>query len=97
MTQIPYFTKFLRRNSSQMTMCLKQSHPWAHFWLPNSDEGRIIFHRGLLASDATVDVLINPQSGWWNMSLIDQCFYLPDAYLIKSLPLCTTPQPDSLI
>ena len=31
------------------------------------------------------------------MSLIDQCFYLLDAYLIKSLPLCTTPQPDSLI
>lgn len=40
-------------------------------WVPNSNEGRILFHRGLLASDATVDVLLNPQSGWWNLSLID--------------------------
>ena len=60
MTQIPYFKKFLRRNTSQMALCLKQSHPWAHFWLPIPNEGRIIFHRGLLASDATIDVLINP-------------------------------------
>ena len=65
-------------------------------WLPNLNDGRIIFHWALLASNATIDVLINPQSSWWNMSLIDQCYPF-DAHLIKSLPLCTTPQPNSLI
>ena len=66
-------------------------------WLPNSNEGRILFHRGVLASDAIADVLIDPNSGWWNLSLIDQCFYPPDAQIIKSLPLCITPQPNSLV
>ena len=28
-------------------------------WVPNSNEGRILFHKGLLASDATIDVLLN--------------------------------------
>ena len=35
--------------------------------------------------------------GWWNISLIDLCFYPPKAKLIKPLPLCSTPQPDTLI
>ena len=42
-------------------------------------------------------VLINPVSGWWNVHFIDRHFYPPDAKLIKSLPLCSTPQPDILI
>uniref|UniRef100_A0A7N2MJM2 Uncharacterized protein n=1 Tax=Quercus lobata TaxID=97700 RepID=A0A7N2MJM2_QUELO len=42
-------------------------------------------------------VLINPVSGWWNIHFIDRHFYPPDAKLIKSLPLCSTPQPDILI
>ena len=46
-------------------------------WLPNSNDGRILFHRGVLAPDATVDTLIDPHSGWWNVNLIDQCFFPP--------------------
>ena len=42
-------------------------------------------------------VLINPVSGWWNVHFIDSHFYPPDAKLIKSLPSCSTPQPDILI
>ena len=66
-------------------------------WLPNSNDGRILFHRGVLAPDATVDTLIDPHSGWWNVNLIDQCFFPPDAKTIKSLPLCFIPQSDSLV
>ena len=44
-----------------------------------------------------MDCLINPHSGWWNTHLIDLCFYPPKAKLIKSLPLCSTFQPDTLI
>ena len=40
-------------------------------WLPNSNAGRIIFHKGILAQTATVDGLIDPNSGWWNLGLID--------------------------
>ena len=40
-------------------------------WLPNFNEGRILFHRGVLAPNATVDTFIDPNSGWWNLGLID--------------------------
>ncbi|XP_030963604.1 uncharacterized protein LOC115984727 [Quercus lobata] len=66
-------------------------------WLPNLNDGRILFHRDVLAPDATVDMLIDPHSGWWNLNLIDQCFFPPDAKIIKSLPLCIVPQIDSLV
>nr|POE94871.1 putative ribonuclease h protein [Quercus suber] len=33
----------------------------------------------------------------WDTNLIDLCFYPPDALLIKSLPLCSSPQPDTLV
>ena len=40
--------------------------------------------------------MIDPDTGWWNINLIDWCFHPPDARLIKSLPLSFTPQPDTL-
>ena len=66
-------------------------------WLPNSNDGRILFHRDVLAPDATVDMLLDPHSGQWNLNLIDQCFFPTDAKIIKSLPLCFVPQIDSLV
>ncbi|KAL0017269.1 hypothetical protein SO802_004338 [Lithocarpus litseifolius] len=65
-------------------------------WL-NSPEGKVLSPQNLLAPDSTVDTLIDAQTGWWNTHLIDLCFYSPEAALIKSLPLCTVPQPDILI
>lgn len=60
--------------------------------IPNG--GKILSPPGVLAPEATVDTLINPQTGWWNVQLIDLCFYPPEARHIKSLPLCSTPQVD---
>ena len=65
-------------------------------WLP-SPEGRINSPVSHLALDSTVDSLINSATGWWNINLIDLCFYPFEAKLIKSLPLCSTPQPDTLV
>ncbi|KAK9988503.1 hypothetical protein SO802_028742 [Lithocarpus litseifolius] len=66
-------------------------------WLPNSQEGKVISPQNFLAPDSTVDTLIDAHTGWWNSHLIDLCFYPPEAALIKSLPLCSVPQPDILI
>ncbi|KAK9998223.1 hypothetical protein SO802_017826 [Lithocarpus litseifolius] len=65
-------------------------------WL-NSPEGKVVSPQNLLALDSMVDTLIDAQTGWWNTQLIDLCFYSPEVALIKSLPLCTVPQPDILI
>ena len=66
-------------------------------WLPNSNAGKILFHKNVLAPSTTADGLIDPNSGWWNLGLIDQCFYPLDAKKIISLPLCITPQTDSFV
>ena len=58
-------------------------------WLP-SPEGRINSSVSHLALDSTVDSLINSAMGWWNINLIDLCFYPSEAKLFKSLPLCST-------
>ncbi|XP_075665091.1 uncharacterized protein LOC142634702 [Castanea sativa] len=60
-------------------------------WLP-TNSGKISSHQSDLGPDATVAMLINPASGWWNTHLIDRHFYPPNAKLIKSLPLCSIPQ-----
>ena len=65
-------------------------------WLP-SPEGRISSPVSHLAPKSTVDSLINSVTGWWNTNLIDLCFYAPESYLIKSLPLSSIPQPDSVV
>ena len=65
-------------------------------WLP-TDVGRITTPQADLSLEATVAMLINLVSGWWNVQLIDRHFYSPDAKLIKSLPLCLTPQPDIML
>ena len=65
-------------------------------WLP-CPEGRISSPASHLAPESTVDALISPTTGWWNTNLIDLCFYPPEAYLIKSLPLSLLPQPDSVV
>nr|POF16666.1 hypothetical protein CFP56_67884 [Quercus suber] len=59
--------------------------------------GKIVTPPSLLSREATMDCLIDPHSGWWNTHLIDLCFYPPEAKLIKSLPLCSTLQLDTLI
>ena len=66
-------------------------------WLPNSNAGRIIFHKGILAQTAKTNGLIDSNSGWWNLGLIDQCFYPPDAQCIIAQTFCTTPQADTFV
>ena len=66
-------------------------------WLLNSEEGRVVSPPTILSTEAIVNTIIDPHSGWWNTHLIDLCFYPPEAKLIKALPLCSTIQPDTLI
>nr|POE75942.1 hypothetical protein CFP56_23406 [Quercus suber] len=65
-------------------------------WLP-SPEGKISSSVLHLSPESTVDSLIDPATGWWNINLIDWCFHPPDARLIKSLPLSSIPQLDTLV
>ncbi|KAK9991244.1 hypothetical protein SO802_026229 [Lithocarpus litseifolius] len=66
-------------------------------WLLGTAEGKVSFPPSFLSSEATVDALIDPHTRWWNVQLIDLCFYALEAQKIKSIPLCSVPQPDILI
>lgn len=66
-------------------------------WLLGTAGGKVSSPPSFLSSEATVDALIDPHMGWWNVHLIDLCFYPPEAQQIKSIPLCSVPQPDILI
>lgn len=67
-------------------------------WLLKEGGGRVISPPPtFLSTEATIDAIINSHSTWWNSHLIDLCFNLPEPQQIKSIPLCTTPQPGILI
>ena len=51
----------------------------------------------MLFVDAKVENLIDDDSGWWNVYLLERCFLPFEAHKIKSIPLCLTPQEETLI
>lgn len=55
-------------------------------WIPN-ENGRITSPWNYLASEASVDLLISQDIGWWNTHLIDLCFYPLEAKQLN-LSLC---------
>ena len=51
----------------------------------------------LLSADAKVADLIDADSGWWNVYLLDRVFLPFEAQKIKFIPLCLAPREDTLI
>lgn len=66
-------------------------------WLLGMVEGKVSSPPSFLSSEVNVDALIDPHTRWWNVQLIDLCFYPLEAQKIKSIPLCSVPQRDILI
>ena len=75
----------------------KSTRIYGDSWLLGMIGGKVSSPPSFLSSEATVDALIDPHTGWWNVHLIDLCFYPAEAQQIKSIPLCSIPQPDILI
>ena len=66
-------------------------------WLPRSGAGRVLSIVSALSKNATVNQLIDSESGWWNSALIDEIFLPYEAHKIKSIPFCSSPREDVLI
>jgi hypothetical protein len=47
--------------------------------------------------DATVSMLIDKDTGWWDHNVIDECFNEEEARAIKAIPLSCTNQEDRMI
>ena len=65
-------------------------------WLPREGSGRTVSPPKFMYSESKVSQLINPDTNWWNTSLIDKNFYPFEAQKIKSLPLPSFSQVDFL-
>ena len=66
-------------------------------WLPGDGSGKVISPPSLLSADARVADIIDADSGWWNLYLLERAFLPFEAQKIKSIPLCLIPQEDTLI
>ena len=60
-------------------------------WLPSEEHGMVVSLPNLLPIDATVDILVDEETMWWNVNIIDQLFLPFEALRIKDIPLCMTP------
>ena len=66
-------------------------------WLPSDGSGKVISPPSLLSTDARVANIIDVDSGWWNVYLLERAFLSFEVQKIKSIPLCLIPQEDTLI
>ena len=53
-------------------------------WLLGMAKGKVSSPPSFLSLEAIVDALIDPHMRWWNVQLIDLCFYPPEAQKIKN-------------
>ena len=60
-------------------------------WLPSEEHGMVVSLPNLLPIDATVGILVDEETMWWNVNIIDQLFLPFEALRIKDIPLCMTP------
>jgi hypothetical protein len=70
---------------------------WKDRWIPNPSIYKIISPPILLDSEATVSSLVDAQSKWWNISLLNSLFTEDEVQKIKEIPLSCTNQEDTLI
>ena len=66
-------------------------------WLPGDGSGKVISPPSLLSADARVADIIDANSDWWNVYLLERVFLPFEAQKIKSIPLCLIPQEGTLI
>lgn len=53
---------------------IRYQHVFHDKWLPGDGSGKVISHCNILPNNALVANLIDVDSDWWNMRLLDQCF-----------------------
>ena len=70
---------------------------WGDNWLPSKPSARIVTPVFYGQENSNVEVLINPRPRCWRSNIIDHVFNVQEAEMIKSIPLGSTTQPDTLI
>ena len=75
----------------------KQIKIWGDNWLPTKYQPKVVSQMIFGQQNSSVEALINQQTRSWESEVIDHCFNVAEAAMIKSIPLSSSPQPDKLI
>jgi hypothetical protein len=67
---------------------------WKDKWLPSPSTFRVLSPLISLGPNETVSKLIDVQSKWWNIPLLESLFTKEEANLIQSIPISSTDQED---
>ena len=70
---------------------------WGDNWLPTRNQPKITSSVLYGQESSSVAVLINQSTKRWREEVIDHCFGVAEAAAIKSIPLSSSPQCDTLI
>lgn len=69
-------------------------HIWEDRWLPSATTHVVQTPTRILHSQARVCELIDSDTNWWNIPLVDEVFNEEEARLICSMPICPRTQGD---
>lgn len=70
---------------------------WLYSWLPSPDRPRILSPIVESFEETRVVDLIEPESGQWDLNLLQGLFIPSSAEMIRSIPLCSAAVEDKLI
>jgi hypothetical protein len=65
---------------------------WTNRWLPNPSTNNPISSPRILDPNATVDTLIDTDSKWWNIPLLEAIFSREEVRMIQAVPISCTNQ-----
>ena len=75
----------------------KQIKIWGDNWLPTKNQPRVTSPMIFGQQNSAVEVLVNQATRCWREEVIDHCFNATEAEVIKSIPLSSHAQWDTLV
>jgi hypothetical protein len=72
-------------------------HVWGDKWLPMKVTHEVQSPIRILEEDAKVSALIDEDTKWWNVPLVEAIFDAEEANAICGLPFCPSTQPNKLV
>ncbi|XP_059460184.1 uncharacterized protein LOC132189464 [Corylus avellana] len=72
-------------------------HIWGDKWLPTPSTYCVQSPQKILAADAVVSTLIDPDAHWWKQTLLEETFSPEKVHVIQSIPISSSNQPDTQI
>jgi hypothetical protein len=75
----------------------KKIRIWQERWLPNASTFKVISPPTLLHPLATVNELINTDTGWWDIELLNRIFTREEVNLIQTLSVSSSNNDDILV